>query len=206
LSILRNDEEKKKYVNNIINSIKSTLFDKDSDDAIKYVDWMYTKLKDSDNNIKEVSFNKELRKLKPKTDVESLKRKRNIKKKRSKILPINYPKGLQIGDIVIAKFGSGYCNELNNEHYVIILSNIVGSMYLVAPLTSVKPVAGEILYYDDLRLPSNDTSIDKSYVLFNQIRFVHFRRLENIRHVGRRHVNYIRVKDILDKFNSVIAP
>ncbi|MED4354793.1 type II toxin-antitoxin system PemK/MazF family toxin [Schinkia azotoformans] len=168
---------------------------------------MLKKLKDGHSNIKEIEFNKELRKLRGKTDIESIKKIKKIKQKRSKHVSKEYPSSLQKGDIVNCEFGSSYCNELDKYHYVVILSNIVGSMYLVAPLTSVKPVGGEILFYDDLKLPSANPSITKSYVLFNQIRFVHFRRLENINSLksGKRHMDITRVREILDKYNSIIS-
>ncbi|MGD7051409.1 type II toxin-antitoxin system PemK/MazF family toxin [Sutcliffiella horikoshii] len=205
--ILRNDNDSKERVQDIVKSIYGTLLDKDKEYAINYAEWILKLLKDGHHNKQQVELNKQIRFLKPKTDSESLRLVKKLKQKRSKHMPKEYPTSLQKGDIINVEFGSGYCDELDSNHYGVILSNIVGSMYLVAPLTSVKPKGGEILYYDDLGLPSKDKTITKSYVLFNQIKFIHFRRLEKITSVknGKKHLSPVRVKEIIDKFNSVIA-
>ncbi|MDT0160267.1 hypothetical protein [Bacillus sp. AG4(2022)] len=206
MGTLRNSDQKD-YVNDLIKSIYGILLDRDKDFSVNYSEWVLKLLKDGYHNKKQIELNKEIRPLKFKTDAESVRKFKKLKQKRSRHLPTLYPSNLKIGDIVNVDFGSGYCDELDSDHYGIILSNIVGSMYLIAPLTSVEPKGGEILYYDDLRLPSKNPSIVKSYILFNQIKFVHFRRLEKIDGIksGKRNVDPVRVKEILDKFNSIIA-
>ena len=120
-------------------------------------------------------------------------------------MPKGYPQSLEIGDIVNVKFGYGYCDEIEDNHYAIILSKIVGSMFLIAPLTSNEPKGGRMLFYDDLMLPSKNRTTERSYILFNQIRFAHYRRLENIHIIGRRHIDITRVREILAIFNEIVT-
>lgn len=203
--ILRNaDDTIKKNVNDNIKSLYGTLLDYDVETALSYSKWMIRKLNDTYNNTMQTKYNKDIREMKKVLDDSNRKQYDKLIRKRKKYMPKNYPNQLKRGDIVHVTYGHGYCDELSDGHYGIVLSNIIGSMYLIAPLTSSKP-RGRILYYDDLKLPSKDKVVEKSYVLFNQIKFTHFRRLEYIDKVGLRHIEIDRVREILKIYNEIIC-
>ena len=118
-----------------------------------------------------------------------------LKQQKRAYLPENYPRMLKIGDIVHVNFGFGYCSELSDGHYGIILSEIKANMYFVLPLGS-EPLKIHPFYFDDLNLPSRDgVHIQKkSYLQFNQMGNVHYRRLENVRVNERRNIGDARVR------------
>jgi|GEM_PF-2095038 len=192
-----------KQVKNNLDATYNFLLDKDINFAIKYSNWCITKLIEShadeiyDELFKVIKSLQEKKALKD--DIQKIVIKRN------KYAPQNYPKNLDFGDIVYVNYGKGYCTELSDYHFSVILSDRVGSQYLIAPLTSEKP-KGKVLSYNDLQL--ND--IETSYVSLNQIRFISYRRLKNIPGIpnGRKNINVIdgqdRVKEILDAFNERI--
>ncbi|MCL5058478.1 MAG: type II toxin-antitoxin system PemK/MazF family toxin, partial [Actinobacteria bacterium] len=173
-----------------------------------YLEWMKLKLIDTYNDIMHDALFQEEIKLKGRKDEASLKEYWRINKKRKKYFPENYPSFLKIGDIVHVNFGKSYCTELSDGHYAVILSDRIGSHYLVAPLSSTRP-KGRILYFNDLGLPSKDQSND-SYIKFDHIKFVSYRRLKNIEGIqgGVKHINtqkgQNRVKEILNIFNEII--
>ncbi len=128
-----------------------------------------------------------------------------LKENINKLLPTNYPNSLTVGDIINVNFGIGFAGELSGDHYGIVLSR-KGSMFLIAPLTKTpQPDKENTKFFEGLDLPGEN---GKSYVNFGQIRFVHFRRLENIIGIieGKRHINIDEVKDILEKYNKIIKP
>lgn len=121
--------------------------------------------------------------------------------KEDKRLPIN------IGEIRHIKFGVGVGHELREHHYGIILAR-KGLMYLTAPLTSKPQDYGKHNYhFDNLELPSkNGAPITKSYVSFCHIRYVHQRRIEDIRMANKIKKFNVdeHVINILENFFDII--
>ena len=103
-----------------------------------------------------------------------------IKKKRMALESKNYPKKISIGDIIYLQCGFGYCGEINTNHYAIVMSEIKNQMYFIIPLSSDE-LRMLPYYLEGLNLPNAEYDENKlSYVRFDQARFVHYRRIENI--------------------------
>lgn len=82
-------------------------------------------------------------------------------------------------------------------------------MYLTAPLTSKPQDYGKYNYhFDNLGLPSkNGTLITTSHVSFCHIRYIHQRRIEDIRmanKIKKFKINDAHVKNILENFFNII--
>ena len=196
-------DETKIYVESILNYIKGELSRSVSeDDAIIYVDWIKTLLSDTIKQEKELNLNAKIRaeksKENPNQSVIS-----QFKKKKKKYEHQNYNHNLKIGDIVYVNHGYGYCAELSTGHYGIIMSDIVNNMYFVITLSS-DPLKDFPYYLEGLNLPNAEGDKDKkSYVRFEQSRFMHYRRLTNISVNGNeiyRSLTPEQIKDVKTKF------
>ena len=106
---LREDSaDKIKRVSNTLNSIKGILLDADSESALSFADWTMKKLRDKYNNSMETSLKQEIRKIQKYNDQASIEMLAKLKKKKKQYMPKEYPRSLDIGDIVNVKFGYGY--------------------------------------------------------------------------------------------------
>lgn len=198
MTSLRNDQSKQNDVKIKLKTIYSELLDLDADNALEYVKWKLEKIITNKKHNKEIALRLQLKSTTVSSDEYN-----NIKSEIRKILPKNYPNSLEQGDIINVNFGIGFAGELSDDHYAIILSN-KGSMFLIAPLTKTpQPDRENIKYFENLNLPGEN---GKSYVNFGQIRYVHFRRIQNIIGIPekKRHIDKIEVNDILEKFNKII--
>ena len=174
------DVNTKKQIDSILANIKSELYDNFGDDeALAFVKWSKKALFDTIADRKEKAL---LYQLKTCNDTDIAK----LRKKKREYLPKNYPQNLTIGDIVHVSYGFGYCSELSDGHYAIIFSNIKANMYFVIPISS-EPLKSHMFYFDDLCVSTNDDNKTKrkSYLRFDQMGNVHYRRLENAR-IGER--------------------
>ena len=168
-----------KSIDSYLASIKSELLaNMTNEEALQYVQWSHHKLAQTIKDRKEKKILADIRKLNPITDSIAIGK---LKTQKKKYLPTNYPYNLVIGDIVYVNFGFGFCSELSDGHYGIILSEMVANMYLVLPLSSE-----ELRKYPfgiaDLGLP-NAQGVKQgkmSYLRFDQLRYLHYRRLERI--------------------------
>lgn len=204
MDILRNDKERKQYVQDKLKALYSELLDCEKQYAIDYVNWCLDKIVENKKHLKELELNQEINKLKGKSDQVSFKHLLELKQRRRKLLPKDYPSSLKKGDIIHVNYGVGYCGELSDGHYGIILCRR-GSSYLVAPLSStVQNDGDDTVSISGLNLPGE--SKETGYVVFNQIRFVHFRRIKNIRGIpgGRKCIDGQVVDNILKSFNNII--
>ncbi|MFZ3129919.1 MAG: hypothetical protein WA125_02155 [Desulfosporosinus sp.] len=190
-----------KQLDSLLGNLKGELLSNLNDKEISdFVEWAQKKLTDTIKDRKEKKILKQLKNCNPDERPKLLEKKR-------KYLPKNYPYNLRIGDLVHVNFGFGYCSELSDGHYAIILSDIKANMYLILPLSS-EPLRLFELYLDDLGLPCKNTSeIEKrSYFRFDQLRFVHYRRLENINGYGRKNIgetNLGFVQENVSKFLKI---
>lgn len=143
--------------------------------AIKYVQWMNKKIVDTIIDKKEKEILRKLRSCDPEEEDK-------LRKQKVKYLPSKYPKDLKIGDVIHISFGFGYCSELSGGHYAIIMSAMIANMFLVLPISS-EPLKAFNYYIEGLSdLPCKYKKDDnkKSYLRFDQLRHVHYRRIERI--------------------------
>lgn len=148
------------------------------EEALQYVKWSQHKLSQTIKDRKEKKILADIKKLNPTSDGQAISKLRNLKKK---YLPSNYPYNLEIGDIVYVNFGFGFCSELSDGHYGIVLSELIANMYLILPLSS-EELRKYPIGISDLGLP-NAQGIQHgkiSYLRFDQLRYLHYRRLEKI--------------------------
>ncbi len=168
-----------KSIDSYLASIKSDLLANMTDEeALQYVKWSQHKLSQTIKDRKEKKILADIKKLNPTTDGQAISKLRNLKKK---YLPSNYPYNLEIGDIVYVNFGFGFCSELSDGHYGIVLSELIANMYLILPLSS-EELRKYPMGISDLGLP-NAQGIQHgkiSYLRFDQLRYLHYRRLEKI--------------------------
>lgn len=173
-------EDNAKYIESILHYIKGELFRiTPEEESILYVDWIKFLITDTIKHEKELNINSQIRFEKKKNNPDENKIKQ-LKKKKKKYEHTNYNHKLKIGDIVYVNYGYGYCGELSTGHYGIIMSEIINNMYFVVPLSS-DPLNDFIFYFEGLNLPNSEANNDKkSYVRFEQARFMHYRRITNI--------------------------
>lgn len=168
-----------KSIDSYLASIKSDLLANMTDEeALQYVKWSQHKLSQTIKDRKEKKILADIKKLNPTSDGQAIFKLRNLKKK---YLPSNYPYNLEIGDIVYVNFGFGFCSELSDGHYGIVLSELIANMYLILPLSS-EELRKYPIGISDLGLP-NAQGIQHgkiSYLRFDQLRYLHYRRLEKI--------------------------
>jgi len=173
-------EETIKHLESILNYVKGELIRSSSDeDTILYSNWIKSLLVDTIKCEKELNINSEIRfeKQKEHPDFQKI---NQLKKKKKKYEHANYNHNLKIGDIVYVNYGYGYCGELSTGHYGIIMSEIINNMYFVVTLSS-DPLNDFPFYFEGLNLPNSEGNKDKkSYVRFEQSRFMHYRRITNI--------------------------
>lgn len=196
-------KESKKVLNidSKLKSIKGELIRDLSDFEIEhYLSWCYKLLHDTVIHNKDLDLLKEQRQY---TEEGNIREINKIKKKRKSIEPKNYPKNLVIGDIVYLQCGFGYCGEINTNHYAIIMSEIKNQMYFIVPLSSDK-LRIFPYYLEGLGLPNADHDENKlSYVRFDQAKFVHYRRIENIKvndKILKRSVSKEKMIEVNNKF------
>lgn len=198
---LRSNSSKKQDVKDKTKALFSELLDCEEDYAIGLIDWFLEKTKTNKKHIRELDIRQELKLLKDKTDQDSKSKVNQLKKELKKVLPDNYPNDLKKGDIVHLNFGKGYGAEISDGHYAIILAR-KGSNFFIAPLTKVRqPDGSNTVSLEDLGLPGG---VQKGYVNFGQFKFVHYRRIENVKGLTERKNVSDKVTVIMKSFNAII--
>lgn len=173
-------EDTKNIVESTLNYIKGEIFrSMSNENAINYTTWIKDLLYDTLRQEKELELQSKIKdeQKKKSPNIAIIK---DLKKKKKKYEHQNYNHNLEIGDIVYVNYGYGYCGELSTGHYGIIMSEIVNNMYFVITLSS-DPLKLFEFYFEGLNLPNAEANGNKrSYVRFEQSRFMHYRRLTNI--------------------------
>lgn len=173
-------EDTKNMVESTLNYIKGEIFrSMSNENAIIYTTWIKDLLYDTLRQEKELELQSKIKDEQKKSspNIAIIK---DLKKKKKKYEHQNYNHNLEIGDIVYVNYGYGYCGELSTGHYGIIMSEIVNNMYFVITLSS-DPLKLFEFYFEGLNLPNAEANGNKrSYVRFEQSRFMHYRRLTNI--------------------------
>jgi mRNA-degrading endonuclease toxin of MazEF toxin-antitoxin module len=186
--IVKTDTVKK--IDSILAYIKGELLvNFNEDDAILFVEWSKKKLSDTIKDRKEKVILSRMKNCNETDD------KKKLEYARKKYLPTNYPINIRIGDIVHVNYGFGFCSEISNGHYAIVLSQFRVNTYFIVPLGS-EPLKSHPFYFDDLNLPSKAGRFPnkKSYLQFNQMGSVHYRRMENIHGCTRQNIGETKLK------------
>lgn len=171
-----------------------------ADEKELFLEWSHTIILESVREKKKIELLKQIRSIKNSKDVNDINKTKELREKKKKYEPVNYPKNISIGEIVYVHYGYPFCNEISEGHYGIVLSEIQGSSFLVIPLSS-EPYRKFIYEFSDLKLPNKKGIKDGkiSYAIFNQAKYIHYRRLECINGCGKRNVGD-KVYDLCDKF------
>ena len=195
-------EEQSKKLDSLMGTLKGTIIQNvEQTDIEKFISWCNKLVLDGNKDKQEKKL---LRQIKNEQNNEKLVQLNNQKKK---YLPRNYPSEIKIGDIVHINFGYGYCSEISDGHYGIVLSNLKANMYFVIPCSSEPLRIMETPI--KLHVPNKEHNDDKiSYLRFDQMRMIHYRRIERVS--GKRmynigEYNILRVyKKINEFFNFSI--
>lgn len=193
------DETKKKIVS-VLSSIEGDLISKLNDeDALLFVKWANKLLSDTVKDRKEKEIQLKINDCKDENE------KKKLKIKKKNYLPINYPYDLEIGDIVHIDYGFGYCGELSNGHYGIILSGIRVNKYFVIPLSS-EPLKIHSFYFENLGLPDKNgyNPKKKSHCRFDQLCHIHYRRIENVDNGNRKKLSEENLMKLFCEINKFL--
>lgn len=204
MGILRNNSAKRQTVKDKTKALFSELLDLDEDYAIKLVEWYLEKTKTNKNHIKSTSLKGKLKTLKGKTDAKSLAEIKQTYTQIKAVSPPNFPVVLIKGDIVHVNHGQAYSGEISNGHYGVVIKK-KGDNYLIAPLTSkVQPDGSNTKKLVNLGLPGKNGSVETGYINFGQMKFVDYRRLENVKGLKKLVNVSSELSDLLAKFNNIL--
>lgn len=188
-----------KEIDSIFGNIKSLLLSEvPKDNGSQYLEWCNILLSDTIKYRKENDLNTLIKNCR---DTEE---RTKLKKKRAKYKSKNYPSEIQIGDIFHIDFGYGYCSEISDGHYAIILSEIKANMFLVLPISSTSLKIFEYCV-GDLKLPRKDKREygKLSYLRFDQLRYVNYRRITCLSDGSKRDISSL-LPDIYIKLNEFL--
>ncbi|MFF2291266.1 hypothetical protein [Peribacillus butanolivorans] len=204
MGTLRNNNGKRQEVKDKTKALFSELLDLDEDYAIKLVDWYLEKTKTNKNNIKKVELKTKLKTLRKGKDAASIAEIKKTHEQIKAVSPPNHPKYLQKGDIVHVNYGQGYSGEISNGHYGVVIKR-KGDNYLIAPLTSTaQPDGTNTKELENLGLPGKRGPVQTGYVNFGQMKFIDYRRLENVKGLSKLVNVSDELPDLLTKFNNII--
>lgn len=197
---LRDNKDKKELVRDKAKSLFSELLDCDEDYALNLIEWYLEKTNTNKKHLQEMGIRNKMKPLRDKKDNESKEKYSKLRRELQSVLPNNYPKDIKKGDVLHVTFGQGYATELSDGHYAVILAR-KGSHFLVAPITKTQqPDKDNTMKLENIGLPGQD----KGFINYGQLRFVNYRRVENIYGISNR-INIIdKVDEILEKFNNIV--
>lgn len=182
-----------KRLSSLLGSLKGTIINNlKPDEYDMFVKWCNKLALDSSKDKKEKDL---LKQINSETDKIN---KQALINERKKYYPKNYPKNISIGDVVYINFGYGYCSEMTYGHYGIIMSDVKANMYFIIPCSS-EPF--RILKYPiQLGVPNKENNPNKvSYVRFDQMRMIHYRRIEKVKGNKQYNIGNDAVNDIKEK-------
>lgn len=189
-------EEESKKLGSLIGSLKGTIIKNLSvDEHETFIKWCNKLAVDTKKDKLEKSI---LKKLKSETNP---KIRKELYEEKKKYLPSNYPDSIAIGEIVHINFGYGYCSEISDGHYGIVMSDLKANMYFVIPCSS--EVLRIMAFPIKLGAPNKEHNNDKiSYLRFDQMRMLHYRRIEKVSYDKSYNVGYYNVLRIYKKINE----
>lgn len=189
-------EEESRKLSSLLGSLKGTVMKNvRTDDFDLFFSWCNKLALDTKKDKTEKSL---LSKIKSEKDDA---RKAELIKEKKKFLPPNYPSQIEIGDIVHINFGYGYCSELSDGHYGVVMSDMKANMYFVIPCSSE---ALRIMEFPiKLGVPNKEHHRDKiSYLRFDQMRMIHYRRIEKVSYNKTYNVGKYNILRIYKKINE----
>lgn len=167
-------EEMSKKLASLLGTLKGTIIQNiHPDNYEKFISWCNKLALDTSKDKKEKAL---LKQLKFETNPE---KKISLMEEKKKYLPPNYPPEIKIGDIVHINFGYGYCSEISDGHYGIVMSEMKANMYFIIPCSS-EPL--RVMNFPiKLGVPNKEHDNNKiSYLRFDQMRTIHYRRIERV--------------------------
>lgn len=190
-------EEESRKLSSLLGSLKGTIIQNvNYSDFDLFFSWCNKLALDTRKDKKEKAL---LRKIREEKD--QLKKEVLIKQK-TKYLPSNYPNEINIGDIVHINFGYGYCSELSDGHYGIVMSEMKANMFFIIPCSSEPLRIMECPI--KLGVPNKEHNDEKvSYLRFDQMRMIHYRRIEKVSNYKTYNVgqyNILRIHKKIDEF------
>lgn len=189
-------EEESKKLDSLLGSLKGTVIQNIlPSEQEKFLSWCNKLALDTHKDKVEKSILKQIKNEKNPEKLASL-----IKNKK-KYLPNNYPSNIKMGDIVHINFGYGYCSEISDGHYGIIMSNLIANMYFIIPCSS-EPL--RIMEFPiKLGVPNKEHNDNKiSYLRFDQMRMIHYRRIEKVSYNKTYNVGEYNILRIYKKINE----
>jgi hypothetical protein len=189
-------EDESKKLSSLLGSLKGTIIQNmDVNDFNSFFSWCNKLILDTQRDKKEKDL---LFKIKSEKDPIV---KNELYKQKQKFLPVNYPSNIKIGDIVHINFGYGYCSELSDGHYGIVMSDMKANMYFVIPCSSEPLRVMKVPI--KLGVPNKERNNDKiSYLRFDQMRMIHYRRLERVSTFKTYNVGEYNILKIYKKINE----
>lgn len=193
--------EQEKKIQSLYASLKTVMNQNLTNDEMEqFLEWSHIIILDTSNERKKLELLKQIRKIQYSKNADDIQKVAEMKIKKKKYEPKNYPKNITIGDIVYVHYGFPYCNEISEGHYGIVMSEIQGSSFLIIPLSS-EPYNKFKYSFIDLKLPNKKGIKEEkiSYALFNQSKYIHYRRLECINGCGKRNIGD-KVYDLCENY------
>lgn len=192
------DVEHKK-LSSLMGSLKGTIIQNiNPNNFEKFINWCNKLAIDTKKDKLEKSL---IKKIKNENNPDE---KAKLIQEKRKYLPSNYPTQITIGDIIHINFGYGYCSELSDGHYGVVMSEMKANMYFIIPCSS-EPL--RVMEFPiKLGVPNKEHDNEKvSYLRFDQMRMIHYRRIERITYnkvynVGDDNILQIR-KQLCEFFN-----
>ena len=189
-------EEESRKLSSLLGSLKGTVIKNvKTDDFDLFFSWCNKLALDTRKDKTEKAL---LSKIKTEKDAT---RKAELIEEKKKFLPSNYPSQIEIGDIVHINFGYGYCSELSDGHYGIVMSSMKANMYFVIPCSSEPLRIMEVPI--KLGVPNKEHDKNKiSYLRFDQMRMIHYRRIEKVSYNKTYNVGEYNILRIHKKINE----
>lgn len=189
-------EEESRKLSSLLGSLKGTVIKNvKTDDFDLFFSWCNKLALDTRKDKTEKAL---LSKIKAEKDATI---KAKLIEEKKKFLPSNYPSQIEIGDIVHINFGYGYCSELSDGHYGIVMSSMKANMYFVIPCSSEPLRIMEVPI--KLGVPNKEYDKNKiSYLRFDQMRMIHYRRIEKVSYNKTYNVGEYNILRIHKKINE----
>lgn len=189
-------EEESKKLSSLIGSLKGTIIQNVSPNNFEtFINWCNKLAIDTKKDKLEKYL---IGKIKKETNPDE---KTKLIQEKKKYLSANYPSGINIGDIVYINFGYGYCSEISDGHYGVVMSDMKANMYFIIPCSS-EPL--RIMEFPiKLGVPNKEHDNNKvSYLRFDQMRMIHYRRIERISYSKTYNVGKYNILRIYKKINE----
>lgn len=189
-------EEESKKLSSLMGTLKGTIIQNITPNYYdKFIGWCNKLAVDTRKDKIEKTLIKKIRE-----ETNPIEKEKMVQDKK-KYLPPNYPSKISIGDIVHINFGYGYCSEISDGHYGVVMSEMKANMYFVIPCSSE---ALRVMEFPiKLGVPNKEHDNEKiSYLRFDQMRTIHYRRIEKVSYDKTYNVGEYNILRIYKKINE----